>query len=523
MGKISQIFGVLKNIELVKYFLNMRPKWFWLGFAAGVIYFSYNLFWLWGVYPLDFLPPIFWLWKIILIFFPFALTVSGMALFWGIFSWSASKFTQKLTKVPFAAKGTFVSFANSLTLPFVAAGGFVLAEYARAWFFGILWWGGESMLGAHWTFGNPAYLFSGIGPIFKTLSIWGIYGLDFWLIFTATALFLFLSSGKKIFLAELAAATAIIPILGIIQKQELSESAPKIPVSVIQTEYPTKFSRTAEETLDHFKQGLVMLKEAAKNMTDENGIIIFAEGADFSKTLSSFLDSVSVKTFFNGLSKKELLIVDSNQISESGKSKLKTVFVNSQKGATGYYDKQLLMPGTEFLPYLIKRPLFALRPSLKNDFANFQEFAQGTGSNILRYGNLWVKTMICSDALSPKLAGKGNFDFIIIQNGFGVLGGSEQLAGQMLAMTKARAVENSKDLVFASNFGRSYILNSSGNVAKMADNTGYKILTGEIVPRTVRTWYNKLGDWPILVLSLLFVSFAIFLKFFSRAHVKASP
>lgn len=501
----------------------MRPKWFWLGFAAGVIYFGYNLFWLWDAYPLDFLPPMSRIWKIVLIFFPFALTTLGIAFFWGIFGWFMGIFTRP--PLVNLARGGLVKI-----LPFVAAGVFVLAEYARAWFFGILWWGSGSMLGAHWTFGNPAYLFSGIGPIFKTLSVWGIYGLDFWLVFVATALFLFLSFRKKIFLAELAAATAIIPILGIIQKQEISESAPKIPVSVIQTEYLAKFSHTAEEALDHFKQELAMLKESAKNMTAENGIIIFAEGADFSKTLSSFLDPVSVKTFFNGLSKKELLIADSNQISESGKSpaslretervKLKTVFINSQKGAIGSYDKKLLMPGTEFLPYLIKWPLFALKPALKNELENFQEFAKGKDSNILRYQNLWIKTLTCSDILSPELARKGNFDFILVQNGFGVLGGSQQLSKQMLTMAKARAVENSKDLVFASNFGRSFMLNSSGNITKIADSAGYKILTGEIAPRASRTWYNKLGDWPILLLSFLFALSGFLLKHFGRYFKK---
>jgi len=499
MGKISGIVNKLARLVWKFNFQTKKPQWFWLGFAMGVIYFGYGLFWMWSAYPLNFLAPMFWLWKILLIFFPFALTTLGFACFWGGFLWLIQKIKNN---------------RHAYFIPFLAGGLFAVIEYLRSYFLGILWWGSGSLFGPHWTFGNPAYLFSGLRPIYKTLSVWGIYGLDFWVVLTATTLLLFLLLRRKIFLAELAIALAIIPALNLIQKEELNKSTPRIPVSIIQTKYLTKLFPETEETLDHFRQELIMLKEAAKNMAEKDGIIIFAEGADFSKSLSFFLDPVSVKNFFTGLSKKELLIIDSDKLQESDNSKLKTIFINSKKGVIGSYDKTLLMPGTEFLPYLIKWPLFALKQKL----AIYREFAKGDGSNILRYGNLWAKILICSDTLSPNLARKGNFDFIIVQNGFGVLGGSRQLANQMMAMAKARAVENSKDLIFASNFGRSYLINSSGKVIKMADDTGYEMLTGEIVPLTGQTWYNKFGDWPVLVLSFLLILSAILKNFWSRSQ-----
>ncbi len=499
MAKISTIIGKL---------IVLKPKWFWRGFAIGAVYFGYIFFWMWGAYPLNFLPAIGKPLAIILIFLPFALLTFGMAFFWGGFLWLIQKIKNNEQRYFF---------------PFLAGGLFAITEYLRSWFFSILWLGNGSLLGAHWPLGNPAYLFNNISPIFKTLSIWGIYGLDFWIVFIAVSLFFFIKFKKKWCLIELILAIAIIPILGVIQeqKQVSDQTTPKIPIAIIQTAYTTKSSHTAEETLDHFKQELVMLKEAAKNMTNEGGIIIFAEGADFSKTLSLFLDPISVKTFFNGLSKKELLIVDSDQLTESGALKLKTVFISSQKGVIDSYDKHLLMPGTEYLPYLLKWPLFLINPALKKDLANYQEFSKGTGPNILRYQNLWIKTLICSDLLSPELSRSGNFDFILVQNGFGVFsGGRTQLSGQLLAMTKARAIENGKYLVFASNFGRSYILNPSGTVIKIADDVGYKILTGDIVPHTDKTWYNKLGDWPILILSLAFIILGFFPKFFDRSFKK---
>jgi apolipoprotein N-acyltransferase len=36
----------------------------------------------------------------------------------------------------------------------------IIFEYFRAWGFSILWWGKESLLGPHWTFGNLSYTIS---------------------------------------------------------------------------------------------------------------------------------------------------------------------------------------------------------------------------------------------------------------------------------------------------------------------------------------------------------------------------
>lgn len=498
-----------------------KRRWFWAGFAIGIIYFSRIFSWFWAIYPLDSLGFEGKIWSLLTIFAVFSVTVAGMALFLGIFSWfTAANLTPTITRGPLVIVGF---------LPFIAAGGFVLTEYARAWFFGILWWGSGSMLGAHWTFGNPAYLFSGIEPIFKTLSIWGIYGLDFVFVFIIISLFLFFKTRSKIFAAEFLATLALLVGVGIFIKSPTQIAGPpagqageKISISVIQTAYPTRASYQAEETLKDFGEKLKLLKRAAgppaqaDEKIDGQKIIIFPEGADFSKTLAGFLDAVSVKNFFNKLSGEEILLVDNNKVADGTSVKSKTIFTGSESGIIGYYDKRLLSPGGEFLPYLVKWPLSLLNPSFKNDFERDREFVKGANKNIVAYKNLRAKILVCSDIISPSMARSGNFDFILAQNSFGIFHGNSILQGQLLAMTRARAAENAKYLVFASNFGRSYIINPLGAVEKTTSNTGYEILTGEIAPRASRTWYNKLGDWPVLLLSFLFVLSGFLLKHFNR-------
>ena len=79
----------------------------------------------------------------------------------------------------------------------------------------------------------------------------------------------------------------------------------------------------------------------------------------------------------------------------------------------------------------------------------------------------------------------------------------------MLAISKFRAAENRKYIVISSNSGQSYIINPAGEVEKKTLGVGYELLTGSIVPNRDRTWYNYVGDWPILSLSLVFFGLAL--------------
>ena len=495
MAKISKIIAKL---------IALTPKWFWLGFIAGLFYFGYIFFWLWSLYPLQSLGVENKAAALLFILFLFTITTAGMALFWGIFSFAVSKFYGKI---------------SLLFLPFLSAGVFVLTEYARAWFFGILWFGNGGMLGPHWTFGSPAYFFTGIKPILQTASFWGIYGMDLWAVFLSSSVILFLKTRRKLFLIWMSVAILTIPAINIFERQSDNQPSAKIGISIIQTQKPTKISYSPEETLRDFSQKLSLLKEAAKNLK-ENDIIIFPEGADFSKTLANFLDPFSVKTFFNKLSAKNLLVIDNNTISDSVKLRSKTTFTDSKSGIVGYYDKQLLAPAGEFLPYLIKWPLSIINSSLKNNLEDLREYSKGTMSNIVRYKNIWAKILVCSDIVSPAMARRGNFDFILAQNSLGIFNGSSLLESQLIAISRTRAVENEKYLALVSNFGRSFVIDSQGNNQKITDSGGYKILTGDIVPSSVQTWYNKLGDWPILALSLVFIACALFSKFLGQFFKK---
>ncbi|OGN01262.1 MAG: hypothetical protein A3G51_01515 [Candidatus Yanofskybacteria bacterium RIFCSPLOWO2_12_FULL_43_11b] len=479
MDRVIKIYGKIARL---------RPSGFWPGFIVGLIYFSYIFRWYWPLYPLTNFGIESNVLSVVFILFMFSLSIAGTALFWGLFSFFILKATKK---------------SSTFWIPLIAAGTFVFAEYAKAWGFGLLWLGNGSLLGPHWTLGNPAYLFVSWPFILRISSVWGIYGIDFLLIWTISIVYL-LATGKytassRIFLLNLGLIIFIFFItIGLSTKSNEILTPNTIKISLIQTDDPAKFKFSADEVLDNYAKKIRMLKETAGAV--DGGIVIFPESSNFSKTLLSFLDNNSAKNYFNRLSDKEFVIIDHNILQDQEGYKSKTLFINSKNGVSGFYDKQLLTPAGEYLPYILKLFFFALRKSVP--IGENYELKAGTHSELLNYDNLPIKILVCSDVVSPGISSKNQYGLLVFLQNLSGFKGSKTIESQFLSMLRFRAAENGKYAVLASNFARSYVIDNSGNIVKSTDSSGYQILTADVVPNKERTWYNKLGDLPILLLSL---------------------
>ncbi|MBI2674373.1 MAG: hypothetical protein HYX22_01380 [Candidatus Yanofskybacteria bacterium] len=484
MAKIGRIFKKINQL---------KPSGFWPGFLVGLVYFSYIFWWFWSVHHLAASGIESGFLAFLIILLPFIITVTGVSLFWGGFSYIAVKFSRRLNVAP---------------LSIFIAGTFVLLEYARAWFFGILWFGKGSLLGPHWTLGNLAYLFTSISPIRESSAWWGIYGIDFLVLLFSTALFLLIRDRRRKHIKSLTLVLFFVIAIFIavnLAPQRVFERN-ETTVSVIQTKKFLKTFYEPDELLDDFGKKIELLKEAAKN----SEIIVFPENADFSKTLSGFLDNSSVQKFFNNLSDNKVLIIDGNRVTDEKGIKSKTLLIDSKRGVADFYDKKLLTPGGESLPYIAALPLLAFEKITGNNFVSSgTNYTGGTENNILYHNDLKVGLAVCSDIISPDLIRNNAPELLINTNNLAVFNGNPLIAGQLLSIARFRAAENGKYLIISSNFGFSHIIDPLGNIVKSADSTGYQILTGNVVLNQTRTWYNKLGDWPILLLSLVIFGFGL--------------
>lgn len=476
MDHLKKIFGVLKS-------LNNRG--FWIAFIAGLFYFSYIFVWLWEVYPLDSFGLENKFASLILLATVFATSVCLSSFFWGLF-------------------GNFIFYRpvnlKSYFSPFILAGAFTLVEYVRVWSWGIIWAGNGGLIGPHWTIGNVAYLFSDVPLILKTASVWGIYGIDFTVaaVISFVYLLIFKHINKR---RALTHAIIIISFLTVCYGYLVNPRSYKddISVAIIQTNFPTKISYSSEERLGDFYKKLELLEESADKIG--TGIVVFPEGANFLRTLSLFLEPKALINYFLNLSKENILIVDNIKTEEDKKNISKSILISSLNGAAGSHDKTVLTPGGEYLPFIVKLPLDIVRLFLKFEYPLY--LSAGSGSNIMSYGNIYLKTVVCSELVSPSVVRNGFSNAIVSVHNFGLFNGGKFLEKQILAMSKFRAVENGSYSVTASNYGRSYIINPDGQIQKSAVTRDYELIIGKIKLAEKPTPYAQVGDWPFLVLSLV--------------------
>lgn len=487
------LFLLLKsNLSLKKF--NSK---FWLGFFAGIIYFAISLNWLWSIYPLDWIDINNKLVGFSLILLIWTISVLGMAMWWGIAFFIYERIKKGKPK-------------SSLLKVLIFPSLFTLTEYLRSWFFGLLWLGSGTLLGPHWTIGNLTYSLHN-NPLFLKLSSFiGIYGITFLIALINICLFYLISNKKQGWFKKIGLTLIIISLLYFIPRlnfnNKSSQNSNKIPIAVIQTRIPSQINYPAKQMLDNFKKQLELLKKAA-SLNPPPKIIIFPESSDFFKNLSLFLNTEKTKNFFENLFKESTLIIDNSSIKDqTGKQKSRIIYLDSKKGILGIYDKRLLTPGGEFLPYPIKAIVGLFFKNQLVKFNLFREFSKGENPPILIKNNLKPEALVCSELFSSNLfrqLSRQNPDFTIVMASTSIFKGNDSLIKQNLAISKFRAAENNKYLLLAANYGYSFVISNKGKLEKISKNKEFQLFTANVISLKNATWYNKLGDYPILMLSLL--------------------
>lgn len=473
---------------------------FLFGFFAGLTYFAIVMKWLWSVYPLNWLGIENKFSSFFLVGLIYLISIAGMALFWGLTFFAISKINEsKNLKI------------NLFLFPAI----FVLGEYLKSFFFSLLWLGSGTIFGANWTIGNFAYSFHNNQIFLKLSSFFGIYGILFLISFLNILLFLILFKSKLNLSKKILILISIILSLslgGRIINFNQIKSEKEIPFAIIQTKIPSEIDYPITKQLEDFKNQLSLLKEAAK-INPQPKVIIFPEAANFLKNLALFLNTKEAEKFWKEIFPNPTLIIDNSRITEKEGVKSRIIFLNSKEGVSGFYDKKFLTPGGEFIPYHLK---FFLKIFSKNTLANFsfyREFSRGKEKpKVIEFHNqnfnLKIGSLICSALFSPGLfrdLGKQNPDFFVVLASTGIFKGSDDLLLQNLAIAKFRAAENNKYLALAANFGYSYLISNKGKVEKIAENKELQLFTANILSKNKRTLYNKLGDFPIILLMILII------------------
>lgn len=503
LGLVPLLYSLVKNPG--------RRNSFWLSFLAGAVFFLITFRWFWSFYPLDTLGINSGLVSFAIIFVLYAVSALVLAAFWGMFGLAICYLKEA------GAKRSFVFWTLA------GASIFVLLEYARAYGFGLLWLGSGTLVGPHWTFGSLAYSLVNNHLVLKLSSCVGIYGITF-LVVLANFLILKLIEvwpDKKMvrFIGIVIALFLLTLGVNRIYKTPGNNSAENgIRFTIIQTSRHTRVAPDSKETLENFKEQLALLNKAAKEHP-ENQIIVFPEASDFFKDLSRFLSGVQAQVYFTNLFREPHLLISGARVVDKNEVAYSRVFsLDTKNDIAGYYDKRLLTPGGEFLPYPVRLITNLISKNKVSQFGSFRELQVGRKetSTLNFHGQFSAAPIICSEFISPQLSSsitRGS-NVIVGMASYGIFHGKPTFIRQNLALARFRAVENQKPIVMAANMGYSYALDSRGSVFLMAQDEKPQILTGTVVPGHGKSWYNKVGNLPTLLASLLLITgFFLSLRF----------
>jgi apolipoprotein N-acyltransferase len=157
------------------------------------------------------------------------------------------------------------------------------------------------------------------------------------------------------------------------------------------------------------------------------------------------------------------------------------------------YDKNLLIPLAEYLPFATLLPaLGALLPQV-------QDFAPSSETPALRLGAHRIATPICYEAIRPELVRRmvraSDADLIVTLANDAWFGDSQE-PRMHLALARLRAIEQRRWLVRATNSGISALVDPTGEVIAQTGVLTRASLRGTVHAMTGVTPYAILGDWP---------------------------
>lgn len=467
---------------------------FLAGLIAGFIYSLFLFRWFWSVYPLDALGIHNNLVSFFIVLFAWVITSFGCALSWGVFT-AAVNILRKNKK-----------WLLIIIIPSLWA----LIEYLQSYGMAIYLIGKQTTFGAHWGMNNIAYSLYNNSLALKLASIGGIYSVVFFILLINILIFIYLKERTRKNLIIL-----LVPLFLILFSplwRSDADGTEDILISVIQTRVPTQVGRTAQEELVNFENKLNLLEEAS-GLEIQPKIVIFPEGANLTSALNNLFAPQYIKNYFNNLFANPTLIIDNSTITDEEGKKSKTIFIDSKVGLLETYDKRLLTPYGEYLPYYMES-IFAFLKESRDQAVKELFFVKGDKKSPTRgvVNGPKVNVFTCAEVFSPELVSEtsnGISNAIIIQASTSRFRGNKTIIDQMKAAAKFRAAENNRYLVLATNYGTSYIINNKGEIIKETGNLEAQLFTGFIKNIKDKSWYNRSKNL-ILFLAVIIVFFAAF-------------
>ncbi len=333
----------------------------------------------------------------------------------------------------------------------------------------------------------------------------GSIGLSFIVPFTVAACLILVGQLLQIrtakhWLAEsssLVFALAIIVALALLlPKQQTAATNTPISVSLVQGNVSIQEKWLSNQQHEHLLRYAKLSVSAPRD-----ALIIWGESAiaglyrRYSRYVNVFKHQL--------LNSSNGLIFGTLRRGSSQKTVFNSIAFEQVNTATQFYDKQRLVPLGEFVP---------LADTLAPYFRLFQIpmsqlHAAITPQQPFQYKSVGIAPSICYEAVFARQIADGARNSQLLLNisddgWFGASIGPQQ----HFQIARARAIENNKPLLRVGNTGITGVIDHQGNIVAKLPQFKQGVLTQTVMPYTGTTVYNRFGDTPILVLSIMLLA-----------------
>ncbi len=497
---VGPILGVIGFVPL---FFSVREsgtygRAFVRVFFSGLVFFGISLNWLFATLPLDWAGIQSSVASTVIFGCVWVCIIIGFALPWGIFG-VGLRFLHTQTR-------------TALVYASCAAAVWVVCEYARSFVFGLLWVApGQSVIGPDWTFSSITFLFAHTPAV--AFARWGgMHLIDFLVALMGAFLYVLLVrfwEHKKFFLAGASAVAVLggffLTAYGMqwldsvyIYPLKRIAQAPKVKVAVLNMNFSKRLYFSPEERQKKYDVVVSLLK----SIPEKIDIAVLPEIAEF--TSQGIRDPVLLEK----MRSDDILLVDHGYSARSGQSIPQTIYWRAGSGVFAFQTKELLMPGGEYLPWVLVEGLRLAGQGLVVDaYQGTRTVYKGVKVPVVQDRLGVFSSILCSEMMSPRIirrSARAGAQVFFAQTSDAIFQGNDYYLNQMLAMARLRAVETGRFIARSSNAGIPAFIDPYGRIVSSLPK-GEGVLVDDIPLLAYQTPYTRFGDWPVLASALFLV------------------
>jgi len=337
--------------------------------------------------------------------------------------------------------------------------------------------------------------------IIQQASVYGVYGISFWLVLVNVALYSFINN-RNIKSLAITLLIFMLPLIygGLRMKKPDGKF---ISVGIVQPNIDPNLKFTSTMRNETFNRLIYLSQMCARDSVD---LIIWPETATpiFLKSPGKYQQTV-----FKLSKSANILIFTGTPIYNRKRHEIYNgaVLIEPEKGIGQEYRKLHLVPFGEHIPFDRYIPL------LKKIDLGQGDYSSGSEYTIFKTKNFKFSCLICFESIFPELSREfvnrgANFLVNITNDGwFGKISGPQQHND----MAILRTVENGVPLLRSANTGISMVVDQYGRILKETKLFETTFLTARISIKNNKTIYQKIGD-ILPILSLIIMTVLVGLK-----------